>query len=630
MDKTAWFVVTLCVGLLGLNWWYQNDKKDTHLPAATAPAVPTAPQSPESVSSEPTEAQPTQEAALTATVVPREIYTLTAKNERGEEVARYRFQDIGGSLSSVEMVGEAINSTRPDLQEDVRINSFSRQGIGTLMFGLSNDRIPSFDQTAYKVVDSASDASKVTLLGRVGNLIVCKVYSLQPVMDGDKVAEGSAYVLKLSVSIQNTTGQTLTGRDWGLYAGGTAPLSSYESSYHTNYVTMEDGSFTKESATSFSGWFTKDKARIYTRDCNNLEWAGVMNQYYASIIQPDKAARSNAFYTAPVKYELPDGKNDLANGVELAMGIPDFTLAPKTEESAGGQQTFSYTLFTGPKLNLMLGGLNQEIHGLSNIMDYGILHYLSYPMNWLINVFHSWFGNWGLAIVAMTFVVRLLIWPLYRKSYLSMKRMSLLQPKMKELKEKYPDDQQKVSMEMMKLYKEYGISPVGGCLPLFLQMPIFFAFFYVLQTAAEFRGAPFFGWITDLSQMDTVATIPLGGWELPINILPILMVISMMIQMRMNPSAGDPTQQRIMKIMPLFFFLFCYTYASALALYWTTTNIISIFQTWLIRRLPTPELVKQQPRKNGKKGFFERMMEAQKAALEAQQKQQGMRNVTRK
>ncbi|MBQ1960358.1 MAG: membrane protein insertase YidC, partial [Akkermansia sp.] len=208
--------------------------------------------------------------------------------------------------------------------------------------------------------------------------------------------------------------------------------------------------------------------------------------------------------------------------------------------------------------------------------------------------------------------------------------MSSLQPEMQKLKEKYPNDQQKVSMEMMKLYRDRGISPMGGCLPMFLQIPVFFAFFYVLQTAAEFRGAPFLGWVTDLSQMDTVYTLTVLGWDLPINILPVVMAVSMIVQMAMTPQAGDPMQQRIMKFMPVIFFLFCYTYPSALALYWTTTNIISIIQTLIIRRMPLPEPKTPAQKKKGKKGFIERMMEAQQAALAEQQRQAQMRNVTPK
>jgi YidC/Oxa1 family membrane protein insertase len=222
-------------------------------------------------------------------------------------------------------------------------------------------------------------------------------------------------------------------------------------------------------------------------------------------------------------------------------------------------------------------------------------------MNWLVNLYHGWLGNWGWAIIAMTITIRLLIWPLYRKSYTSMKRMSLLQPQMQALKEKYPNDPQKVNTEMMRLYQTYGISPMGGCLPMLLQMPIFFSFFYVLQTAAEFRGEGFIAWVTDLSQMDTIFSFPFLGYEVPVNILPILMATSTIIQMHMTPATGDATQVKIMRWMPLMFFLFCYTYPSALGLYWTTSNLISILQTIIIRRMPAPTLEKVQQKKGAKK-----------------------------
>ena len=154
-------------------------------------------------------------------------------------------------------------------------------------------------------------------------------------------------------------------------------------------------------------------------------------------------------------------------------------------------------------------------------------------------------------------------------------------------------------------------------------MPIFFSFFYVLQTAAEFRGEGFIGWVTDLSQMDTIFSFTLMGYEIPVNILPILMASSTIIQMHMTPATGDATQVKIMRWMPLMFFLFCYTYPSALGLYWTTSNLISILQTIIIRRMPAPTLEKVQKKKGGKKSFMERMLE-QQAALERQrQAQQG-------
>ena len=623
MDKTAWFVVTCCALLLGLNFWYsgQSSAPAPQAPAAVAPADPTQ----EVADSTAPTAQPTQVVEQAAPAPqPTEIATLTSKDAHGAEVARFHFQDVGGSLRSVQMVGKAINSTKDDLLADVQLNSQASQGIGTLMFGLSNEDAPRYDATVYHVVPELTNEQQVTLEGKLNDLTIRKTYSLVPLQQGEEIIPGHAYCLHLSIQVQNTGAKTRRAQHWALYTGGAGPISASEWSRYTYYVRVEDGKFYNENAGSFKPFFGKAKPRLYTTEASKLAWGGVMNQYYATLLRPANGNEVHAYYAAPVnKLPLPgNAEGETGEGIEFGIGVPEFTIAGAQNEQVGGIHTLEYDLFAGPKLNLMLSDMTQEFPKIDRIMDYGIFHIISYPMNWLINVFHRWFGNWGWAIVAMTFVVRLLIWPLYRKSYMSMKRMSQLQPKMQELREKYPNDQQKVSMEMMKLYREYGVSPVGGCLPMFLQIPIFFSFFYVLQTAAEFRGAPFIWWITDLSQMDTVAIIPILDYNLPINVLPIIMAVTMFLQMRMTPQAGDPTQQRIMRLMPLFFFAFCYTYPSALALYWTTTNLISIIQTWIIRRLPQPELQKVQPKKGGQKGFFERMAEAQQAALAEQQRRQ--------
>ena len=630
MDKKAWIVVSICIALLGVQMYMNNEqKKEAAQAAASQPAAvqqaATPAEQPAAVSENAQTAAATPSAqplAQTPAEQPATIATLVGKTEDGKEVARYSFRNIGGSISSVEMLGKVINTTRPELsQTNVLINSNPNQGIGTLVFGLSETAAPTFDSTVYTVLPAQTNDRQVTLVGQRDGLIIRKIYTLKPLKAGEEVIDGNAFALDLKIDVQNTSGQTMDARNWGIYAGGINRISTDETSYYTYFVTLDDGDFDKYDAGEFSPWFGKKKERLLFTDGEQLEWAGVMNQYYASLIKPAAGSCNNTFYAAPTKFPL-QVKGDLTDGVELALGIPDFTLSPKTAEMPGGQKNLSFSIFTGPKLNLMLDGMTDEFRMLDRIMDYGIFHPISYSMNWLINIFHNWFGNWGWAIVAMTFVVRLLIWPLYRKSYISMKRMSLLQPHMKELKEKYPNDPQKVNMGMMKLYQEYGISPMGGCLPMLLQIPIFFSFFYVLQTAAEFRGAEWCGWVTDLSQMDTVFSFPCFGYEVPVNVLPILMAATMIIQMHMTPATGDPTQVKIMRWMPLLFFVFCYTYPSALALYWTTTNIISIIQTLIIRRLPVPELTKAQPKKGGKKGFFQRMMEAQQAALAEQQRQQ--------
>ncbi len=264
-------------------------------------------------------------------------------------------------------------------------------------------------------------------------------------------------------------------------------------------------------------------------------------------------------------------------------------------------------------------------------MNYGWFSFVSVPLNNVLNWLHdSIFVHiankwaWGLAVIALTILIRICIWPLHNKSTRTMKRMSKLQPLMKDMKEKYKDDPNKLNQETMKLYKEYQVNPMGGCLPMFLQIPIFFGYYKMLQYAVELRGHGFL-WVPDLSMPDTLFTIelpfeiPFLGASLPVNILPILMAVTMVIQMSMTPKTGDKMQQRMMMFMPFMFFFFCYNFASALALYWTTQNIFSIGQTWLTNRLPEPELTKKvKPGKPGKKTFMERMA----ARVEEQQRTQ--------
>jgi YidC/Oxa1 family membrane protein insertase len=201
-----------------------------------------------------------------------------------------------------------------------------------------------------------------------------------------------------------------------------------------------------------------------------------------------------------------------------------------------------------------------------------------------------------------------------------MKRMSKLAPMMKEIREKHKEDPQRMNMEVMKLYRDYQVNPLGGCLPLLFQFPIFLGYYNMMKSAVEMRGHSFL-WAHDLSMPDTVATIPVFG-GIAINPLPILMTITMFIQMKVSPQpamADNPQMQmqmKIFKVMPFLFMFFCYNFASALALYWTVQNIISIGQTWLMKRQGDPPLIKGPPRLS----FAERMIAAQKA------RQQQMKN----
>jgi YidC/Oxa1 family membrane protein insertase len=206
-----------------------------------------------------------------------------------------------------------------------------------------------------------------------------------------------------------------------------------------------------------------------------------------------------------------------------------------------------------------------------------------------------------------------------------MKRMAKLKPEMDKLKEKYPDDPNKLNTEMMGLYRKFGINPLGGCLPMLIQIPIFFGFYRMLQYAVELRGQGFL-WVNDLSQPDTMGHVA----GIPINLLPVVMAATSFLQIKMTPMTGDKMQQRIILFMPLIFFFFCYNFASALALYWTTQNIFSIGQTWLMGKVPEPEL---KPVKNTGKSWVQRMAERQAEMQKLQKQRQqdmpgAMRNVS--
>ncbi len=245
-------------------------------------------------------------------------------------------------------------------------------------------------------------------------------------------------------------------------------------------------------------------------------------------------------------------------------------------------------------------------------MNFGLWRPVSQTLLNFMNLLHSWVKSYGLAIILLTACVKGVLWPLQNKANKSMRRMSALSPKMQALKEKYKDDPTKMNTEVMKLYKEHGVNPVGGCLPMMIQIPIFFGLFTMLGQAAELRNASFL-WIHDLSQPDTLFMIPGLGWipilgnpitgSLPVNLLPIMMGASNVWLMRMTPNTGDAMQRRVMMFMPLIFLVFCYNFAAALALYYTTQNLFTILQLWQNKRQPAPVLTTPAPTvKRGKKG----------------------------
>lgn len=250
----------------------------------------------------------------------------------------------------------------------------------------------------------------------------------------------------------------------------------------------------------------------------------------------------------------------------------------------------SFILYAGPKEQETLSKLNV---GLEHIIDFGFFSIIARPILWLMKFFYKIIGNYGWAIVIVTIILRVPFIPLFEKSQKSMKKLQDIQPRMAEIREKYKKDPQKMNKEMMELYKKYKVNPVSGCLPLLLQLPIFFAFYRILLLAIELRGAPFILWIKDLSAPDALfghipSVVPLiGGFA--VGPLPLVMGISMFIQQKMTPSSVDPRQAKLMMLMPVVLTFVFLNFASGLVLYWFISNILSIAQQFYTNRKVTKE-----------------------------------------
>ncbi len=254
-----------------------------------------------------------------------------------------------------------------------------------------------------------------------------------------------------------------------------------------------------------------------------------------------------------------------ASGDEYVLGArgPLQTVAP------GAQQTFDETFFIGPKLQGELSATSPE---LARVADYGYLYILAEPLFWLLAKAHSLTGNWGVAIIAVTILLKLVFYPLSEASGRSMAKMKALAPRIKNLQETYKDDREKLGKATMELYQREKVNPVAGCLPMILQIPVFLAFYWTLLESVEMRQAPFAGWLHDLSSPD------------PFYILPAIMAASMLVQFKLNPAPADPTQAKIMMIMPLVMSLTFAFFPSGVVLYWVTNTLMSMAQQWNINR----------------------------------------------
>ncbi|ENM6583967.1 membrane protein insertase YidC [Vibrio alginolyticus] len=355
-----------------------------------------------------------------------------------------------------------------------------------------------------------------------------------------------SYALNVEYDVVNNSGNNAT---FGMYAhlrqnlmddGGSITMPTYRGGAYST----EDTRYKKYSFDDM-----QDR-NLSLNLADGQGWAAMIQHYFAAAWIPRNEPGTN-LYTRVI-----------GNLGDIGVRMPNKTIA------TGDQAKFEATLWVGPKLQ---DEMAEVAPNLDLVVDYGWLWFIAKPLHMLLSFIQSFVGNWGVAIICLTFIVRGAMYPLTKAQYTSMAKMRMLQPKLQAMRERIGDDRQRMSQEMMELYKKEKVNPLGGCLPLILQMPIFIALYWALMESVELRHSPFFGWIHDLSAQD------------PYYILPLLMGASMFLIQKMSPTTvTDPMQQKIMTFMPVMFTFFFLFFPSGLVLYWLVSNIVTLIQQTLI------------------------------------------------
>ncbi|AJI52726.1 membrane protein insertase YidC [Francisella philomiragia] len=383
----------------------------------------------------------------------------------------------------------------------------------------------------------------LTLTGNVDGLEITRTYTF----------DDAKYNISVSQNIKNTTSEPVNviiddslARDFNPAGDSFSLLNAHSYTFTGVAYSTANDSFRKESFKDIS----KTNGQPTVINSQGLGWVAFIQHYFVSAWIP-QSNNSKIYY------------KNLNNDVFEAGAYTGFSIA------SGQSENIDSVLYSGPIIKANLVDLAPN---LEKTLDYGMLSFFSEIIFWVMNQIHSLVSNWGLAIILVTCLIKLIFYPLSAKSYRSMAKMRMLQPRIKRLQETYKDDRQALGKKMMEMYKEEKVNPLSGCLPMLIQIPIFISLYWVLLESVELRQAPFIFWIHDLSMKD------------PYFVLPILMGISMFLQQKLSPAPADPMQAKIMMFLPVIFTFLFASFPSGLVLYWLTNNVISILQQWIITR----------------------------------------------
>src|SRR6266513_1956405 len=572
MDRTAWIAVALCV--VGLVLWELYLVKQT--PPRRAP-VPTAPQqiSPVpttagSASAPPAVAAPAipSKAAETAPSFPEKIETL-----RNSDV-ELRLTNRGGGIKEAVLLKQVAEKG-----QRVVLNSAEGAPIGAITEQPSPPELPEF--TASPQSDSAVQFERTT----PEQITIRKKFFFEKSPE-----EKDNFVIEMDVDVENRGPNPYQTAGYFVALGSAAPIHQRDYPYYTRLVWCINGTAKGidvgwfGSSGGFLGMGQRAARPVYQENIAGAEWVAVSDQFFTTLVAPlPPTAKASGVWGR--RFDIERSPDQKLLGVEGAFGMPGFQLQPGQNYSA------RFEIYVCPKLYHRLAQLP---HNEAEVMDFGMFKLVCQFLLNFMHSLHSSLRNYAAATLALTTTIKLVLWPIQNRANRSMRQMSALSPKMQELREKYKDDPTRMNQEVMKLYKSYGINPVGGCLPMVIQIPIFFGLYKMLSQAVELRNAKFL-WVKDLSQPDTVAHLSLLGWAIPINIIPLCMAATQIWLMAMTPKTGDATQRRVMMFTPLIFLFICYNFAAALALYYTTQNLFSIVQFYYNKRQPLPTLEKRAP-----------------------------------
>ncbi|AEG94937.1 membrane protein insertase YidC [Ramlibacter tataouinensis] len=543
-----WVIFGFSMVLLWDQWQVHNGRQATFFPkptppAATAPApaggtpgavpvpAPAAAQAPGAGAAPPGAAAP-------APAAPREQVTVTT------DVMRITFDTQGGSIVRTELLQHASDSVADKKAGNFVLLEQSPERVHVAQSGLVGGDLP-------------NHLTPMTFSGERE----LKDGANQLVARFESVPQGG---VKLVKTYTLTRGNYDVPVRHEVINQGTAPVSPQLYVQLVRGAGSSGGSFLTNPAGTFTGPAVYTEAQKYQKvefeeiDKNKAEfqkeatsgWVAMVQHYFASAwILPEGTARENFV-------------RKLDNSL-YAVGM----ITPPQPVAPGAAQVVEAKFFAGPQEEKML---ERVAPGLDLVKDYGIFTILAKPLYWLLDKLHSVLGNWGWSIVALVLVIKIAFYWLQAKGYESMAKMKAINPRVMQLRERYKDNPQQMQQEMMRIYREEKVNPLGGCLPILVQIPVFIALYWVLLSSVEMRNAPWIGWIRDLSSPD------------PYFILPVVMTLTTLLQTALNPAPPDPMQARLMWFMPLIFSVMFFFFPAGLVLYWITNNVLSIAQQWLI------------------------------------------------